>query len=708
MATLSPSSWPYQRRRNHPTREASNSSVEDEKVGGRPIPTTTITDVSAASSSSFSTNSSPIEYPSFKDKKSQQAASQSIGSVSSRDRRSGPNLATASAQVEQDDDHHDTSDIGIKGDQLYDQYLPRPVAWIRRLLVKSLRFESPLLAKHQTLVRRPWMDRYFVYTSLLGTHSFFLIFLPMVFWMGNARFGRGLINVLAFGVYLSSAIKDLLCVPRPYAPPVTRLTIGTHHLEYGFPSTHSTNAVSIAFYLYLWVLGFREHALIVGDSPYASIFETRLWELALLLYSLSIVYGRVYAGMHSLVDCLAGSALGALISWVQWQCFDQIEDFMLKGWKVPLVVIPVGLLMVSVHPQPLDDCPCFEDAIAFIAVAMGVCLGRWLGVRRSMVVKEDNPFTSASNTERIILSAERLLPKGSTAADLIEPLLDALKAPLKSLTGEDQAEVERNTLVYLIRAGTLVVIGVSLILAVRVVAKTLCKILLPPILRFFSKSVGFALPRRHYRPATDYETIPLDDLRTVPSVLDLPSTVVVPEPTSSHSGRDAGALPTTPSEQLLGVPASKARGGNKFFLHSEPPSRTSSPDPFSATLGRKEANFKEGMGEAKSNGKSGSNPKGPRGEMGEDQSSALPAPSIKLELQGSEEEGKTTELTCTNEDDATRSEQSTRTMLKKDSGDDVKRYDADVLTKVIVYSNIGFWATCLIPAILERIGLSPL
>jgi hypothetical protein len=43
----------------------------------------------------------------------------------------------------------------------------------------------------QSWVRNPRLDRYFVYTSLLGTHSFFLIFLPMSFWAGNAWFGRG-------------------------------------------------------------------------------------------------------------------------------------------------------------------------------------------------------------------------------------------------------------------------------------------------------------------------------------------------------------------------------------------------------------------------------------------------------------------------------------------------------------------------------------
>lgn len=61
-------------------------------------------------------------------------------------------------------------------------------------------------------------------------------------------------------------------------------------------------------------------------------------------------------------DCVAGSALGMAITWVQWHFNDAIERFqILDDFTVPLVTIPMGLLMVSVHPQPLDDCPCFED-----------------------------------------------------------------------------------------------------------------------------------------------------------------------------------------------------------------------------------------------------------------------------------------------------------------------------------------------------------
>ena len=117
----------------------------------------------------------------------------------------------------------------------------------------------------------------------------------MAFWLGNARFARGLVNVLAFGVYASSAVKDALCIPRPFSPPVTRLVVGTTHLEYGFLSTHSTNSVSIAVYLYLWILALR------AEDIAPAIMQSVFCEVALLHYVVSVVYGRIYCGMHSVM-----------------------------------------------------------------------------------------------------------------------------------------------------------------------------------------------------------------------------------------------------------------------------------------------------------------------------------------------------------------------------------------------------------------------
>ena len=44
---------------------------------------------------------------------------------------------------------------------------------------------------------------------------------------------------------------------------------------------------------------------------------------------------------------------------------------------VPAVIVPLCLYLVHRHPQPVDDCPCFEDALAFVSVVMGEMVARW-------------------------------------------------------------------------------------------------------------------------------------------------------------------------------------------------------------------------------------------------------------------------------------------------------------------------------------------
>ncbi|KAJ3714383.1 hypothetical protein C8R42DRAFT_241427 [Lentinula raphanica] len=123
---------------------------------------------------------------------------------------------------------------------------------LRSFLLSIVSRESHTIARLQKRYRTPFWDRYFVYTSSLGTHTFFMILLPAMFFFGARDVGMGLVMVMGGGVYASSMVKDLVCSPRPLAP-VTRLTIGTHHLEYGFPSTHSTNSVSIALFFWGYV-----------------------------------------------------------------------------------------------------------------------------------------------------------------------------------------------------------------------------------------------------------------------------------------------------------------------------------------------------------------------------------------------------------------------------------------------------------------------
>ncbi|KAI0674656.1 PAP2-domain-containing protein [Trametes maxima] len=408
--------------------------------------------------------------------------------------------AAAARLVVTDEDGDDekvllVGSAGRQSEDIYERTLNWWRAGVRRAIVRCVARETKWLAAMQHRVRHPALDWYFVYTSSLGTHTFFMIMLPMFYFFGEPEFGRGLLLMLALGVYVTSFMKDLFCSPRPFAPPVTRLTLGSHHLEYGFPSTHSTNSVSIALFFYTLVQRLytppatpahssADTTLQAGGTISATTYYALIG--VLLFYVFSIVYGRLYTAMHSFTDCLAGVLIGASIWGIHILVGEYVDTWVqTSGWIVPATVVPLCLYLVHRHPQPVDDCPCFEDAIAFISVVMGEFVGRWFmqyhyGYDKSFFVQ-----------------------------------------PMPGSSWATWTDVGTWWSVAAIK----MVIGVLTIVIWRMAAKSFCHFVLPPTFRFLSHLL--TLPhRRFYTPATDYTSVPVDKgLRPIPSVIDLPGIV---------------------------------------------------------------------------------------------------------------------------------------------------------------------------------------
>ncbi|KAH8823214.1 sphingosine-1-phosphate phosphatase [Flagelloscypha sp. PMI_526] len=509
---------------------------------------------------------------------------------------------------------------------VYDATLPWWRAAIRRKLVKIVERESRTIAAMQKRIRTPLLDKYFVYTSMLGTHTFFMVILPAFFFFGYATAGRGLLIILALGVYFSSVLKDLICSPRPFAPPVTRLTIGTHHLEYGFPSSHSTNCVSIA--LMLWSEFYR---LSHTEDPSLSMEVYNGFCVVLIVYAVSVVFGRLYTAMHSFIDCIAGVILGASIWWVHetfpgWEMslpswtFPVLKPFggalsesgavifhflrspglssKLEAWvetggyEVPLILIPVTLLAVNQHPQPVDDCPCFEDAIAFGGVVLGAVVARW-------AMQVWDPYGT--------LHIDHVVMPGSGWTLVAE-----------SGIWEPTSRTLIDVGLWWFIAAAKMVIGILIIFVWRIFAKSLLHIILPPVYRLAAKCME--LPnRRFYTPATDYKNVPSEfssehGLRAVPSVIDLPIT-----------GEEVGGIGSGEGGVVKRRHGEKVVGGEDYV-----PSRL------------RHSTFDDEDDEEEENG---------------------PEPPV------------------------------------------VKHYDADVLTKIIVYSGIAVLACEIIPLGFDLVGL---
>ncbi|KAG9054832.1 hypothetical protein FS842_004011 [Serendipita sp. 407] len=374
---------------------------------------------------------------------------------------------------------------GTLPDSVYDLQMSWWRAAVRRMLMKSLVHESRILGAIQRKVRNNPMDTYFLYSSALGSHTFFMSALPALFYFGHGEVGRGLLQIMCIGVYVSSFMKDCFCSPRPFVPQVTRLSIGTHHLEYGFPSTHSTNCMSFTVYLFLLL---REDAL-NPDSLFASPVAYWTAISVIVWYAASIVLGRLYCGMHSFTDCIAGSLLGATIGIIQGVYGPLIEETIANAnWTLPVTATLLCLLLTNQHPQPVDDCPCFEDAIASLALLTGTVMSRWHASQVGWDVASGFYTSRTPGWE------------GQTWSDVIIWWSFAI---LKMVT------------------------GVSAIFAWRLIVKQIMHTVLPPMFRWASGLVGnlgFTLPnRRWYTPATEYERVPVDGLHPIPSSMNLPA-----------------------------------------------------------------------------------------------------------------------------------------------------------------------------------------
>lgn len=276
-------------------------------------------------------------------------------------------------------------------------------------------------------------------------------------------------------------------------------------------------------------LGAHVHDLHRAGFLSTAAFAT--WIIALVGYVLSIVGGRLYTGMHGFMDCTVGAFLGTISWMLQRLVMPKVETWVTNnGWSgasfyaraayntylifslVPITVTLICLLLVNQYPSPVDDCPCFEDAIAFVSVILGQMTSFWYSKRV--------PALNADNFTSITPGAAFDSPAAITTWMLF--------ATFKLTT------------------------GILLIFAWRLLAKPTVQALLPPLFRWLAHASPIRLPhRRHYTPATEYSHGPPHTLRAVPSMIDLDRTMA--EVVDRTSGVASG-----PRERSVG--AVKRRG----------------------------------------------------------------------------------------------------------------------------------------------------
>lgn len=204
-----------------------------------------------------------------------------------------------------------------------------------------LSFGIQLIRVLQTL--SPALDAPMKFFSFLGTIEFYLVLIPLLYWVVDTRLGIRVLLILICTDFLSTSFKQLLHQPRPYWVGGVK-ALGTE-TSYGIPSSHASDSLPV------W--GFI-----------ASHFKREwLWTTSGVLIFL-IGLSRLYLGVHFPQDVLAGWLLGGVVLYLFIRLEPRVLSWLNRrsalaqigtGFGISILMILLGLFigaLIASSPDP--------------------------------------------------------------------------------------------------------------------------------------------------------------------------------------------------------------------------------------------------------------------------------------------------------------------------------------------------------------------
>lgn len=212
---------------------------------------------------------------------------------------------------------------------------------------------------------------FFSFGAGLGYEMFYASFFPFWIWNIDGAVCRRVINVWVLIMYVGQAMKDIICWPRPAAPPVIHLE-PQYVVEYGMPSTHAMVGAAVPFSFLYFTLYRYEYNVIYG------ILIATGW-------CILVCCSRLYMGMHTVLDIIGGLSLVAILMTITLPLSDFIDHYQLTNPYSPLVTVAFMLILQIAYPKTERWTPARGDTAVIMGTGTGFALGSWLNYRLGVI-----------------------------------------------------------------------------------------------------------------------------------------------------------------------------------------------------------------------------------------------------------------------------------------------------------------------------------
>ncbi|KAK0043277.1 sphingosine-1-phosphate phosphatase 2-like isoform X2 [Biomphalaria pfeifferi] len=204
----------------------------------------------------------------------------------------------------------------------------------------------------------------FTFGAGLGNSTFYTLFFSVCVWSFDSFVLRKTLLMWIVIMYVGQVAKDIIKWPRPRSPPAIRLE-ERYGLEYGMPSTHAMVGFVLPFGMLFYMCGRYEFSLLLGL-------------LIAVSWCLLVCSSRIYLGMHSALDVIAGVLFAAVLMSVTAPFVDPVDRFLISHPLSTPVLVMTCVALGLMYPRVEKWSTTRADTMLSLGVFSGIYQGLWL------------------------------------------------------------------------------------------------------------------------------------------------------------------------------------------------------------------------------------------------------------------------------------------------------------------------------------------